>query len=191
MPRNSQLDVATCIGCGARSRDGDCAAGCVDIALDLVECAAVDDARVRREALSARVAALSEIAEVAAGDGPCDWERLREQAREALRLPLPASTPWPEIVEAWGCLDCGRVDAPRPCLGVCIRRPVAMTDAGEYRAIAGELEALVSAEARLAAVARLLAQVTPRPGHVRQTQVVLAARARTALNRSPRTSAHR
>src|SRR4051794_41336589 len=61
------LTVATCIGCGARSRGGECPDGCADVALDLVDLA---DAAERAEALEARVAALRELALTVAGDAP-------------------------------------------------------------------------------------------------------------------------
>jgi hypothetical protein len=177
------LTVATCIGCGARSRGGECPDGCADVALDLVDVVDLADAAERAEALEARVAALRELALTVAGDAPFAWAEVHERAQEAIRLPVP---PEPDIavIEAWGCPRCGRIDAPQPCLGVCVRRPGAVADASEYRRFAERSEQLAPDDGALTGLARLLATVTPRPGHEESTVMTVRARARDLLDRS-------
>lgn len=169
------LLVATCIACGARTRYGTCPGGCDDVPLDLVERAAVTAQRAWLDALSARVARLREIS-AALGDDTVGWDDLRARARAALIPGLPERPDPPEVVEAWGCPRCGRVDAPQPCLGVCIGRPVEMTDAAAYRDLAERSAALADVERELAAVVRLLAHVTPRGGRGDETRMALTAR---------------
>ena len=80
------LTVATCIGCGARSRAGECPDGCADVALDLVD---LVDVAEWTEALEARVAALRELALAVAGDPPFTWRRCtsRPARRSGCRCP--------------------------------------------------------------------------------------------------------
>ena len=84
-------------------------------------------------------------------------------------------------MQAWGCPACGRVDAPQPCLDVCIRRPVLMADAAEYRALEPHAAAAAERERRLRPPVRLLAYVTPRRGEDERTHRGLRAAARAAL----------
>ena len=37
-----------------------------------------------------------------------------------------ADDPGAEPVETWLCTSCGRIEAPRPCLGICVRQQVEM-----------------------------------------------------------------
>jgi hypothetical protein len=174
------LTVATCIGCGARNRAGECPDGCADVALDLVDIVDLADVAERTEALEDRVAALRELALAVAGDRPFAWAAVHERAREAIRLPVP---PEPDIamIEAWGCPRCGRIDAPQPCLGVCVRRPGAVADVSEYRAFAERSAQLAAEDQTFTGLARLLATVTPRPGQEEPTMAAVRSRARELL----------
>ena len=174
------LAVSTCIACGARSRAGECPDGCDDLPLDLVDLGAVERMQASRDARRRRVAALSQVANALAEDAR-GLEELREAAQEALRVLVPPP-PEVEIVEAWGCPTCGRIEAPQPCLGVCVRRPVVMVDAQRYREL--EDEALEDEDRRLTAVARLAAAVRPQAGKEAQTRAALQVRARAALQAS-------
>ena len=177
----SHLTVATCIGCGARSRGGECPGGCADVALDLVDVVGLADVAERVEALEARVAALRALA-LAVG-AQFVWTEVHARAREVIRLPVP---PEPEVVviEAWGCPRCGRIDAPQPCLGVCVRRPGAVADASEYRRLAERSTRLAADDRALSGLARLLATVTPHPGREESTVVAVRSRALDLLDRS-------
>ena len=174
----ARLEVATCIACGARTRVGDCPGGCSDVPLDIVDAAEVDALAERVDALEARSRAFQALlASLPAGRG-VSWEALRQAARAALRLPLPEWRPEPVIVQAWGCPDCGRIDAPQPCLDVCIRRPVLMTDAADYRELASALVEIEQREHNLRSLAELVVHVRPRPGFEQRTRDVLEAKAR-------------
>jgi hypothetical protein len=175
---SGRLAVATCIACGARSRAAECPEGCVDLAIDLVEVAEIDALADRLAALEARIAALSEVAEALAAEGACDVESLRDAARAALQLKVPPADRDIKVVQAWGCPRCGRIDAPQPCLGVCVRRPVLMADASEYRTPAEQAERAARRDRALSELARLVAYVNPRPGHEERGLAALRARAR-------------
>ena len=174
-----RLEVATCIACGARSRVGECAEGCADVAIDLVAAEDVDAHRERAAGLGTRVAALHAVIERLAN---ADGDEIASAARAALRVPRPASWPEPEIVPAWGCPDCGRLEAPQPCLDVCIRRPVLMADAEEYRSAAAEITELEEEERRLSRLVRAAAFSHPRPGQEQRHREQLRSAAQALLS---------
>jgi hypothetical protein len=138
---------------------GECPDGCADVAIDLVAADDVDAHAARAVALRDRVSALRAVVEHLADGAVAD-----EEARRALAVSTPAKPPDPEIVPAWGCPDCGRLEAPQPCLDVCIRRPVLMADASEYRSLAAETADLEADERRLSRLVRVAAFSHPRPG---------------------------
>lgn len=171
------LPVATCIGCGARSHSAECNDGCADLPLDLVD---VDDLvaiAARAEALDCRIAELREVVRTLAGDGPTDWPAIQARARAAARMAVPPA-PEVDVIQAWGCPRCGRVDAPQPCLGICTRRPGMVADAAEYREFSEHCERAAADQRELAAFAQLVAGVRPRPGRESVTVEALRARAR-------------
>jgi hypothetical protein len=82
--------------------------------------------------------------------------------------------PSPERHDAWQCIGCGRIDGPRPCLGICRDRKVELVDAAH----------LDRAHARIAALESLLqviARTTPRDGGWEDSWRRLQARARLLL----------
>jgi len=176
------LPVATCIACGARSRGGECDEGCADIAIDLVDVSDIEALTAHLAASGARTEALREVVERVAED---DWDGVREQACAALGTPAPGPLPVMTIVEAWGCPACGRIDAPQPCLGVCVRRPVLMADAAEARELESEAARQADVEASLASVVTLVAHVRPRAGQEPATRAALRARARAVTTITP------
>lgn len=177
-----RVAVATCIACGARSREGDCPEGCTDLALDLVDAGEVDALAARLAALEIRIDALRKLPEAILAAAPHGHDGLREQARAALGLGVPSAEADVEIVEAWGCPKCGRIDAPQPCLGVCIRRPVLMQDASAYRVLTHEADLAAGCDRELSALARLLLHVRPRAGQEERSWAALRAQAQALLN---------
>jgi len=140
------LEVATCIGCGARSRPGECRDGCEDVPIDLVDAVGLDSLANALGALERRLAALRKVAEALVGEHGGAWPALRREARDALRAnPAPDAVEDVELIQAWGCPSCGRIDAPQPCLGVCIRRPAFVVDA---RRLDEVTDAIAAARAR-------------------------------------------
>jgi hypothetical protein len=175
------LPVATCIGCGARSHEAQCPDGCSDLPLDLVDVDDLVTIATRAEALEERVAELREVARVLAEDDPVDWPAVQERARAAVRIEVPEA-PEVDVIEGWGCPRCGRVDAPQPCLGICVRRPGLVADITEYREYAAEAQGAAEADRLLTAFAHVVGGLHPRPGREQQTLDGLRERARTLLD---------
>lgn len=62
-----------------------------------------------------------------------------------------------ERIPAWQCIGCGKLEAPRPCIGVCQDRPVELVAAADYDALQERLQ-------RSEALLRQLVLATPRDG---------------------------
>ncbi len=77
-------------------------------------------------------------------------------------------------VKAWQCIGCGKIEAPRPCIGVCQDRPVELVDASAYDAVQARVTTLEG-------LLRQLAMVTPRNGEWERSYRALQERARQLL----------
>lgn len=80
-----------------------------------------------------------------------------------------------ERIQGWRCIGCGKVDAPRPCVGICQDRKVELVDAADYDALQARVSEL---EAALA----LIARITPREDALMASWRALQARARRLLD---------
>ena len=80
-----------------------------------------------------------------------------------------------ERIQGWRCIGCGKVDAPRPCVGICQDRKVELVDAADYDALQARVREL---EAALG----LIARVTPREGALMASWLALQERARRLLD---------
>jgi hypothetical protein len=78
-------------------------------------------------------------------------------------------------IQGWQCIGCGKVDAPRPCVGICQDRKVELVDAVEYDALLARVHELEQALA-------LIARVTPREGALMASWLALQQRARRLLD---------
>jgi len=150
--------------------------------LDVVDIGDLAALSARAKALEIRVAELRELARTLAGDASVTWTAMQEWARAAVRSPVPVE-PDVEIIQAWGCPNCGRIDAPKPCLGICIRRPGMVADVMEYRQLAARSEEAATADRLLSGLAHIVASVTPRPGREELTMATLRSRAGELLGR--------
>ena len=79
-----------------------------------------------------------------------------------------------ERIHGWRCIGCGKVDAPRPCVGVCQDRKAELVEAADYDALLARTRELEDALA-------LIAQVTPREDALPASWQALQARARALL----------
>ena len=79
-----------------------------------------------------------------------------------------------ERIQGWRCIGCGKVDAPRPCVGVCQDRKVELVDAADYDALLARVREL---EAALA----LIARITPREDALPASWRAVQERARALL----------
>ena len=86
-----------------------------------------------------------------------------------------------DIIEAWQCAGCGRIEAPQPCIGVCRDHKIRMVDKDDYELA---LDQLREAQDRLASATQLLSRLahsTPREGYWKQSYLTLQALARELL----------
>ncbi len=80
-----------------------------------------------------------------------------------------------EIIEGWRCIGCGKVDAPRPCIGVCSDRRCELVLAADYAELALRVQGLEDALS-------LIARITPKPGQLEASWAALQQRAKTLLD---------
>ncbi len=86
-----------------------------------------------------------------------------------------------EVIDGWRCIGCGRVEASRPCVGICQDRRARLVELDSFVVA---LERAQSSEARVSALesfARLVAATRAKPGGAEATLAALQTRARTML----------
>jgi hypothetical protein len=188
-----RLTIPACIGCGAMRKDQTCPVTCAERRVDLVNAGDYDRLVASAAACRARVRGLRAVvaelasAQPAEGEWQAAYQAAQESARSALRRFTPPGgspaglfPPAPTVV-VWRCPDCGSVDAPQPCLGVCIWRAAQWVDAAAYEAERSRALGDCQAERSLAGLLRMLASTTPRSGQWERNWSALRARAQQAL----------
>lgn len=83
-----------------------------------------------------------------------------------------------ETIEGWRCIGCGKVEAPRPCIGVCQDKRVELVLAQDYAELAWRVEQLEEALA-------LIARITPKATGLEASWAALQERARRLLDERP------
>lgn len=187
------LTVPTCIGCGAMATFGTCEGGCREQRRDLVRAAAAEsvsgiasDAHVRADALRAIAEQLATV-QPALGEWEAAYRVLQQSARLALQQhPRPDSNDSAldepaAVATTWWCPKCGGIDAPQPCLGICIWRPIDWVDKDVYEHERERALAEDQAERRLRQLLRRIVAVTPRSGHWERGWRALQQEARLVL----------
>ena len=189
-----RLSIQGCIGCGAMRQYESCAGVCRERRLELVSGGDYDEltasAVARRGRIGGLLAVVEELAR--AEPGPGEWraayQAVRQSARPALRrfgpaardrgyeLPSPA-----ESVIVWRCQDCGGVDAPQPCIDVCVWGPADWVDAASYDAERSRAAVDREVEKSLAGLLRRFAFATPRDGQWERSWRAFQLQARLAL----------
>lgn len=89
--------------------------------------------------------------------------------------------PSPDPIEGWQCIGCGRVDAPRPCIGVCQDKRVALVKADDYAMLERRFAELERDNAALRAFLGLVVQVRPSPRGWERSFLAMQAQARALL----------
>ncbi|MEN9357224.1 MAG: hypothetical protein RL695_1395 [Pseudomonadota bacterium] len=84
-------------------------------------------------------------------------------------------------IKAWQCIGCGKIEAPRPCIGVCQDRPVELVEAATHEIALERIHALESVLSRLA-------RTTPRHGEWERSYLALQQQARAVLAQPGTTS---
>jgi len=191
------LTIPACIGCGAMRQDRSCPGDCSERRVELVRNADYDQLTRAAAACRARILGLRPVVAelMRAEPGPGGWktayEVLQQAARSALRRFKPAAADRDDplspadTVIVWRCRDCGGLDAPQPCLGVCIWRPAAWVDVTRYESARSRAVADREAERSLAGLLGRLAFATPRAGQWERSLRALQVQARHALDSLP------
>lgn len=176
------------------SQPGTCDRGCGEEKLELVPAGSHD--RLTALAASARIGAevFPAIAEELASrqPGPDEWEAAYRSVQEAARLclrrypeinaqDLDRDEP-PESATTWWCARCGGIDAPQPCLGICIWRRVEWVNATLYQQQLARALAERDTERCLRLLLRRVASVTPHAGQWERGWRALQAQAVQGLN---------
>lgn len=73
--------------------------------------------------------------------------------------------------KVWECVGCGRIDDPRPCVGICRDEKVEYVPATDHDRMVASLMGVV----------RTIATTTPRAGEAERHWKALQARAREAI----------
>ena len=174
-------------------RWGTCDTACSEHRLELVSAADFDALGVDRSAVRARAGACRPIAEALAGTepGPDGWQggvsgvaARRARGAWSRHDPRHDSDEPAEHVTTWWCAECGGIDAPQPCLGICIWRPSYWVNRTRYDAARSRAAGERDVERGLVRLLRRVAFVTPREGHWERNWRALHADAREALRAS-------
>jgi len=119
------------------------------------------------------------------GEWRVAYEVLRQSARSVLRRFGAASRSGAddslslaESVIVWRCPECGGVDAPQPCIGVCIWRPADWVDANVYESERSQAVLDLKVEGALVGLLSRVASVTPRHGQWERNWLALQSQAR-------------
>jgi len=184
--------VPTCIGCGAMERWGTCDTACSEHRLDLVSAADFDALEVERSAVRAGVDACRPVVETLAGTDPGQegWQAAYRASQRAALAVLSrhesheGSDERAEHVTTWWCAECGGIDAPQPCLGICVWRPADWVNRTGYEAARSLAAGERDVERAMVGVLRRVACVTPREGHWESNWRALHADAREARRAS-------
>lgn len=86
-----------------------------------------------------------------------------------------------EIIEGWRCIGCGRVEASRPCLGICQDRRARLVELDNLVAALGRAETSDACASALTHFVRLVATTRAKPGGEEATLTALRIRAQALL----------
>jgi len=188
-----RLTIPACIGCGAMRQDQSCPGACSERRLELVRGGDYDQLTTVAAACRARIQGLRPVVEELArtqprpGEWQAAYEALQQSARTALHRIKPAPAARDEAVSpadtvvVWRCQDCGGLEAPQPCIGVCIWRPAVWVDAASHESARSRAAADRDAERAVAGLLRRLAFATPRAGQWEQNLRALQRQAQRVL----------
>jgi hypothetical protein len=187
-----RFTVPTCIGCGAMARPATCESGCAERELVLVRAAAHDSLAGVAAAAEQTIELLGTVCEQLrgvepAGDPTGAYQRLQASARGALHAETRVPRPGLKIEEpaepaaTWWCSDCGGLEAPQPCLGICVWRPVDWVERELYERERQRVLTREQLADRMRGLTRRLAYATPRPGGWQASLYALRAEAADVL----------
>ena len=166
---------------------GTCETGCTEQKLELVRAAASDTLSEVAARASAHAEAFSAVARELLDEAtPERYRGLQAQAHDALaRYPdTDHEEEWAQPSEpaiTWWCERCGGLDAPQPCLGICVWRPVEWVNRSVYERAREQAFAARARERDLRRLLRRIAAVTPRAEQLDDNWRAFEAEARSVL----------
>jgi hypothetical protein len=184
------------------SRPGTCDTGCAEHKLLLIPAAALDALTDTEKRILSKTSALAMAAEqlvdrrAEAREWPGAFASAQEHARTALRhAPEDPATAdeldtIAEPAVTWWCDRCGGIDAPQPCLGICVWRTIDWAHHSSYQDTRERILAERQTEQRLRALLRRLACTTPRHGQHERSWRAFGAQAAEALDRPTKHEPH-
>jgi len=86
-----------------------------------------------------------------------------------------------DVIVAWQCIGCGRIEDPQPCLGVCQDQKVRLVYAKDHEKILVKLRGAEIETKMLEALVRRIALATPRAGEWERSYRWLQDEARRAV----------
>jgi hypothetical protein len=86
-----------------------------------------------------------------------------------------------ERIAVWQCIGCGKIEGPRPCIGICQDRKAEFVYAFEYDDVIAQVGRIRGQAEVLEALVRRLACTTPRDGEWERSYHALQNQARRAL----------
>lgn len=84
-------------------------------------------------------------------------------------------------MSAWQCIGCGKIEGPRPCIGICQDRQVQFVYAADFEEMQARAQRLQRRTEELEVLVRQLAGTMPRNGEWERTYRALQERARRVL----------
>jgi hypothetical protein len=86
-----------------------------------------------------------------------------------------------EVIDGWRCIGCGRVEASRPCIGICQDRRARLVELDALVAAIEHAEALAANASALAAFVRIVASTRAKVGSEEATLAALRSRAQALI----------
>lgn len=185
------LNLWQCVGCGSMGNSNECTGACAFKRVMVIDVERHADLLEYFLTLSERLDSLRELARQAAAACESEkaflagGERLRTQAKKLLQSTPETQEPpiaAEERNEVWECTSCGQVEAPRECLGICIRRKGEFVRGEDHDALSARIEKNRRDVRRLTTFARQIGWAVPRPGQSERTLEALRTMADELLN---------
>ncbi len=183
------LTLWRCIGCGAMGNARECVGACdfkrafvVDAVshADLLEYFLnLNEFNENLREFAREVAAVTATAESFERALPDLRQRAKKLLARAPREKAPQAVPDDERAEIWLCAVCGMVEAPRDCLGICVRRTGDFVRADDHDSLGARITGARAENRPLAALARQIGWSVPRPGQLERMREAAQSAAMT------------
>ena len=190
----ARVSISTCVGCGSMREFATCEGVCRERKLELISGGDYDELVAAARACRIRIERfLPVVEELAATElWPASWrgryESVRERASVALqetesgtREAVEGAASQAEAAVVWCCPDCGGLEAPQPCIGVCIWRPMDWVEAAAFETVRAKALRDMELEESLIRLLARFAHVIPREGQWERNWLAFGAEARRVL----------